>query len=382
MDVVSRCLLIVDDEQNILFALKRELHAWARERSLEILTAGSAREALGLLATRGASTDLIISDLKMPEMKGSDFLLEVRKSWPDVITILLTGYSETEEIVKAVSAGIFSYMLKPWDSSYLVTEVQKAWEFGEMRKKNELNARRMEDELKLAGELQKTILKPNLPATNGIEFRVSYRPVPGLYCGGDYYDVVSVGQDRYLLMIGDVSGHGVQAAFVTAILKAVIYPEYLRGVVGKTISPADFLSWLNLRMQFEFRGTQNMLITFFAGLLDIRNGSFLYANAGHNHPCLMAAGGVEELPVSGPAVGSGRNVLYIDKLVRVQKDNVIVLYSDGLVEAGNGAKIAQVLQKVPYGADFHMRILAESHKQSSSTEFKDDVTLVTAKILL
>lgn len=382
METSSRCLLIVDDEQNILFALKRELHVWARERFLEILTASSAREALGLLATRGSSTDLIISDLKMPEMKGSDFLLEVRKTWPDIITILLTGYSETEEIVKAVSSGIYSYMLKPWDSAYLLTEVQKAWEFGEMRKQNALNARRMEDELKLAGELQKTILKPNLPATSGIEFRVSYKPVPGLYCGGDYYDVVSVGPDRYLLMIGDVSGHGVQAAFVTAILKAVIYPEYLRGVVGKMISPADFLSWLNSRMQFEFRGTPSMLITFFAGLLDVRNGSFLYANAGHTHPCLMTGGNVEELPVSGPAIGSGRSVLYIDKLVRVQRDNVLLLYSDGLVESGNGTKMTQVLSKVPYGPDFHMRIFTEAHKQSSSTEFKDDVTLVTAKIML
>jgi sigma-B regulation protein RsbU (phosphoserine phosphatase) len=382
MESSPRCLLLVDDEQNILFALKRELHEWARERSLEILTAASAREALTMLETRGSTTDLIVSDLKMPEMKGSDFLLKVRTTWPAIITILLTGYSETEEIVKAVSAGIYSYMLKPWDSAYLITEVQKAWEFGEMRKQNALNAQRMEDELKLAGELQKAILKPNLPATTGIEFRVSYKPVPGLYCGGDYYDVVSVGPDRYLMLIGDVSGHGVQAAFVTAILKAVIYPEYLRGVVGKTLSPADFLSWLNSRMQFEFRCASNMLITFFAGVLDVRNGSLLYSNAGQNHPCLITPSGIEELPVSGPAIGSGRSVLYIDKLVRVQQDNVIVLYTDGITEAGKGSKMLQVLQKVPSGPDFHARIFAEALKQSSATEFNDDVTLVTAKIML
>jgi phosphoserine phosphatase RsbU/P len=380
MDKQERCVMLVDDEQNILFALKRELHQWARGHEISIVVASSAREALGLLETIGINTAIIVSDLKMPEMKGSDFLLEVKKTWPEITTILLTGYSETEEIVKAVSAGIFSYMLKPWDSDYLLAELEKAWTYGELRRQNTQYTKKLEEELKWAGEMQKTILRPNLPTTTGVEFRVSYRPVPGLYCGGDYYDVISIGSDRYLLLIGDVAGHGVKAAFVTGILKAIIYPEYLRGVIGKNISPADFLGWLNSRMQFEFRSTSTMLITFFAGILDLKAGTFLYANAGQDHPCLISSAGIEELPVSGPAIGSGHTVLYIDKLTRVVKDSVIVLFTDGLAEIGTGVKITQLLQQVPYGDDYHKRILEGALGSSGAREFMDDVTIVTARI--
>jgi sigma-B regulation protein RsbU (phosphoserine phosphatase) len=280
MENTHRKILIVDDEQNILLALKRELHDWARAHSLDVVLAPSAKEALSALETIAAETDLIISDLRMPEMKGSDFLLEVKRVYPHIITILLTGYSETEEIVKAVSAGIFSYMLKPWDSAYLLTEVEKAWNYHELRIQNAQHLKKIEEELRWAGEMQKALLRPTLPSTSGVEFRVSYRPVPGLYCSGDYYDVISLGMDRYLMLIGDVEGHGVRAAFVTGILKAVIYPEYVRVQAGKPFSPADFLGWLNQRMQFEFRSSSSMLVSFFAGVLDVKAGTFLYANAG------------------------------------------------------------------------------------------------------
>ena len=84
----KRYLMLVDDEQNILLALKRELHEWARERKLDVILARSANEGLSLLSEHGAAVEMIVSDLRMPEMKGSDFLLEVRKTYPDVITLL------------------------------------------------------------------------------------------------------------------------------------------------------------------------------------------------------------------------------------------------------------------------------------------------------
>ena len=381
MDQTSRCLLLVDDEQNILMALKRELHEWSRANKLEILIAQSAKEALAILETRGGETELIISDLRMPEMKGSDFLVEARKIWPHIITILLTGYSETEEIVKAVSSGIFSYMLKPWDSQYLLAEVQKAHEMAEMRRQNNLHAKRIDEELRWAGEMQRSLLRPNLPSTNGVEFRVSYRPLTGMFCSGDYYDVVSLGQDRYLLLVGDVAGHGVKAAFVTGILKAVIYPEYLRNVIGKPFSPADFLGWLNSRMQFEFRSTASMLIAFFAGLLDVHSQTFTYANAGLTHPLLVSGVQIEELPVSGPAIGSGRTTLYIDKQIPVAGGEVLVIYTDGITEVGEGIKMQSVLQKTPYGQDYHTRILSETLRQSGQSDFRDDVTLMSVKLV-
>lgn len=375
----GRIILLVDDERNILLALKRELHQWAREKNIEILVATSGKEGLQIIEKHGAAVEIIISDLRMPEMKGSDFLAEAKKQYPDILTIMLTGYSETEEIIKAVKTGLFSYMLKPWDSETLLAELNKAWEFNENRRKNAENAIRMNEELRLAGELQKTILRPNLPSIQGVEFRVTYRPSPGLFCGGDYYDVISIGADRYFLLAGTVDDHGVRAAMITAILKAIIYPEYMRNIIGKEISPADFLSWLNKRMQFEFRATESVPISFFAGVLDVRAKTLVYANANHVHPCLVTDSGVSELPVSGSPIGTARSVMYPEKRQSLNPGDTVLLYTRGIA---NGADVSlpKLLAKISPGEEYHKRLLAAALSASGVKDFTDNVTIVTARI--
>lgn len=382
----TRYVLLVDDEQNILNALCRELADWAAERSLELITAISARQGLATLDTRGADTVIVVSDLKMPEIRGSDFLMEVKRTYPDIVSILLTGFSETSEIIKAVQAGIFSFMLKPWDSDYLISELTKAYDYGEIRRQNAAYMKTMEEELKWAGEMQRAILKPNLPRSDGLEFRVSYKPVPGLYCGGDYYDVIFLGPDRYLLLIGDVAGHGVKAAFVTGILKAIIYSEYIRPLIGKEFSPRDFLGWLNERMNFEFRSASGMIITFFAGVLDLKESIFRYSNAGHNHPFIVAGGKPSELLVSGSAIGFADSISYAEQTINVSSGDILNLYTDGLVEVAcekerPALKIGSLLEKVAYGGEYHKRILQAALSESGAQEFTDDVTILTAKIL-
>ncbi|MCX7023926.1 MAG: SpoIIE family protein phosphatase [Spirochaetes bacterium] len=386
MDAKKRSILLVDDERGITNALGRELGDWAAERSLEIVAAISARKGLEFLEERGEDTVIVVSDLKMPEMKGSDFLLEVKKRYPDIISILLTGYSETQEVIKAVQAGIFSFILKPWDSEYLVAELQKAYEFGETRRRNAFYLKTIEEELRWAGEFQKAILKPNLPSSAGVEFRVSYRPVPGIYCGGDYYDIILLGQDRYLLLVGDVAGHGAKAAFVTGILKAVIYSEYVRAAAGKNFSPGAFLGWLNERMNFEFRSASNLIITFFAGVLDLTTATFRYANAGHDHPFNIRMGKAVELPVSGSAIGFANSIHYTEQTVDVSGGDVLVIFTDGLVEIGCSEgcaplKLGPILERIEYGAEHHRRLFEAALGESGSPGFTDDVTIVTARIL-
>ncbi|HOV63307.1 MAG TPA: SpoIIE family protein phosphatase [Spirochaetia bacterium] len=378
-------ILLVDDEVNILNALVRELHDWSKKHSFTTFTVQSAREGLAWLEEHGADTAVIVSDLRMPELKGSDFLLAVKEKYPEIVSLLLTGYSETQEIIKAVKAGIFSYILKPWDSDYLISEISKAAEYWEVKAQNKAYLKLMQEELMWAGELQRTILKPRLTHCKGVEFRSSYRPVPGLYCGGDYYDVISLGTDRYLLLIGDVAGHGVRAAFVTGILKAIIYPEYVLGVMGKEFSPGAFLQWLNDRMNFELHSTFNLIITFFAGVLDIKNLTFSYANAGHIHPFAVIGGKVVELSVSGSGIGFASSAMYDEQTVDLHSGDIINLYTDGLVELsseGNAKVIkpAQLISNVEYGPDYHKRLMEAALKASGTKDFSDDVTLLTARI--
>jgi sigma-B regulation protein RsbU (phosphoserine phosphatase) len=188
------------------------------------------------------------------------------------------------------------------------------------------------------------------------------------------------------MLIGDVAGHGVKAAFVTGILKAVIYPEYIRNVIGKEFSPAAFLSWLNDRMTFEFRSTSSMIITFFAGLVDLRQMYFKYANAGHNHPYILRAGTPHELLVSGTGIGTGRSVMYTEQNVRIETDDTLVLYTDGLVEiecakSKEPLNPTELLRIVAPGNDYHRRLLESALKLAAAEDFSDDVTLVTARIL-
>jgi phosphoserine phosphatase RsbU/P len=385
--IIPNEILFVDDEQNILNALKRELRDWMHERSLELRTAPSAREGLKRLDESAASTAIVVSDLKMPEMLGSDFLLQVRSRYPKIITILLTGYSEPEELMKAVKAGIFSYILKPWEPEYLRIELEKALDARRMRDEAEDRARIVDEELRWAGEMQRALLKPKLLSSEGVEFRTSYRPVTGLYCSGDYYDVVDMGPKRYLVLLGDVAGHGVKAAFVTGILKAVIYPEYLQAARNKAFSPAAFLTWLNDRMNFELRRSSGLIITFFAAMIDVQAGTIVYANAGQTHPYLVGSGGIRELPASGSGLGFAAQVSYIDRAEPMAPGDAFVAYTDGLVECrdadGGCVEISarDILAGVPYGADFHKRLIEAALAFGKRDDFDDDVTILTARLI-
>lgn len=114
-------LLFVDDEPNILKALRRLFHG----DDFEVHLAKSGLEGLQILEQQ--EIDLVISDMRMPQMDGAQFLERVAECWPDVIRILLTGFSNLEATIDAVNKGkIYSYCQKPWDDENLKTLVNNA----------------------------------------------------------------------------------------------------------------------------------------------------------------------------------------------------------------------------------------------------------------
>jgi len=122
-------ILCVDDEPNVVSALARVFH---RER-YRVLTAGSAREALEILERQPA--DVVVSDMRMPEMDGVAFLEEVSLRWPHVARILLTGYNDLSTAVAAINRGeIFRYLFKPWDDAEMRLTVRQALERQETEK--------------------------------------------------------------------------------------------------------------------------------------------------------------------------------------------------------------------------------------------------------
>lgn len=128
-------LLFVDDEANILNALRRLF----RPFGYRIFTAGSGAEALALLEQE--PVDLVVSDMRMPQMDGAQLLEQVRSKWPDTLRILLTGYADISSTIAAINRGeIYRYIAKPWEDNEILLVVRHALE----RKALEQEKRRLE----------------------------------------------------------------------------------------------------------------------------------------------------------------------------------------------------------------------------------------------
>ncbi len=116
-------LLCVDDEPNILSSLRRLF----RGQGYRVLTAESG--AAGLTVLEQEPVDIVISDMRMPEMDGAQFLEKVRERWPESIRLLLTGYSDISAILAAINRGeIYRYITKPWDDNDILLVVRHAIE--------------------------------------------------------------------------------------------------------------------------------------------------------------------------------------------------------------------------------------------------------------
>jgi len=113
-------LLIVDDETNILSALGRLF----RRDGYRLLSASNGHEALALLAEN--EVGVILSDQRMPDMSGIQFLREARERWPDTVRIMLSGYTELSSVTDSVNqAAIYKFLTKPWDDETLREVVRK-----------------------------------------------------------------------------------------------------------------------------------------------------------------------------------------------------------------------------------------------------------------
>ncbi len=382
---MSTRVFLVDDEEPITRSLKRELSEWGDENSISFSSYTNPEEALNALKST-PDVFLIISDLRMPEMSGSDLLLEVHRLYPDIITILLTGYSEVEEIMKAIKAGIFSYILKPWDPQYLLAEVHKAFDLFRIKQERRQYIEMLNEELKWGGELQKKLLVRELPSAEGIEFSVEYHPLPKLYCGGDYYDVIPLAGETFLVLLGDVAGHGLKAAFITTILKTVIYSGYIRDHrEDKMFSPARFLFWLNSRISLELKQFPDMLITFVA--LVVSKKRVVFSNAGQSQFFLIRNGRFFPVYEQGICLNITDRPVYKNRGFTLEEGDTLYLFTDGLIEITEDKTALSVDETGALLADAATRKLSvkqtiDLFKHSSSdNSFSDDVTLLQVRIL-
>jgi response regulator RpfG family c-di-GMP phosphodiesterase len=127
-----RTLLLVDDEPNIINALKRTL----RRDGYSIFTANSAADGFDLLAEH--KIGVIVSDQRMPHMTGVEFLRKVKELYPRTLRVVLSGYTDLESVTSAINEGaIYRFMTKPWDEEQIRNNIREAFEHYEMEQRNQ-----------------------------------------------------------------------------------------------------------------------------------------------------------------------------------------------------------------------------------------------------
>ncbi|MER2504843.1 MAG: HD domain-containing phosphohydrolase [Azonexus sp.] len=193
-------ILCVDDEANILSALRRLF----RQNGYTISVAGGGAEGLEILETQ--EFDLVISDMRMPEMDGARFLEQVFKRYPETVRILLTGYADITATIEAVNKGqIYRYVSKPWNDQELLLTVQQALDLKALqREKLRLEALtvRQNDALKAL----------NLSLEEKVQARTQELALANEKLKGSFITSVKVFSNLIELREGNLAGHSRRVA--------------------------------------------------------------------------------------------------------------------------------------------------------------------------
>lgn len=194
--------------------------------------------------------------------------------------------------------------------------------------KDSQEKRRIEEQLIIARDLQQALLpQPNkeLPF-----LRACSQNFPCHEVGGDYFDYFDLDEGRFCFTLGDVAGKGISAALLASVVQGIFSTQtFLDSPLDTVVS--------NLNRNLTKRGTGSRFVTSFFGILDA-DGDCTYVNAGHNPPLLVHRDGtMKELTEGGMVLGLFSGAQYRCDTVRLQPDDHIVLFTDGVVEALNAA---------------------------------------------
>ena len=239
---------------------------------------------------------------------------------------------------------------------------------------------RLERELEIAREVQQRLLPRALPEVRGLEVAAACIPAVGV--GGDYYDFLALEQDHLGLVIADVSGKGIPAALLMAGLQAS-----MRSLTHPPMPPREISRRLNDIVHDSTSDAR--YATFFFGVYDPDARRLTYSNAGHYPPLLVRDGQATRLDDGGMPIGIFPGAEYGEGCHDLQADDLLVLFTDGIVEAPNHAGEefgeSRLVRLLSDGADsdpqgLSRRILDELGRWSEGLPRHDDVTLVLAKV--
>jgi len=251
----------------------------------------------------------------------------------------------------------------------------------------------MEDDLKMAREIQLTMLPqqyPSFPRTNlGTDsaFLFTHRYLPTGSVGGDFFTISALSETQAAVFLCDVAGHGVRSALVTAMIRALV--EELKPLAK---NPGDFLTKLNGDLCAILRHTGTpLLTTAFYLVADWKSGVMLYANAGHPKPLHVRRNArqvVNVLNASGksqPALGLMEDTRYQSSEILLCPNDLLLLFTDGLIEVQSPKSdlytqqlLHNAVQRLMHRSSPELfdEVLREVREFSGEAPFTDDVCMV------
>lgn len=190
-----------------------------------------------------------------------------------------------------------------------------------------LEKRRLEDEMRVAAEIQRSLLPKSAPQVPGYELIGSSEPCRAV--GGDYYDFAWDGE-KLIFAMGDVSGKGTGAALIMTVLRAAVRDHWKEKDLGAAVAAMNQTIHGNV--------PPNKYVTFFIGRLEPKQGTIEFVNAGHNAPIVCRAdGAIERLSDGGMVLGLFDDAEYVQGRVQLQPNDNLVVFTDGFSETWNPA---------------------------------------------
>jgi sigma-B regulation protein RsbU (phosphoserine phosphatase) len=383
-------ILSVDDENDLELLLTQYFRRKIRKGEYEFSFAHNGLEALTMLL-KNKDYDIILSDINMPEMDGLTMLTKINEMQnPALKCIMVSAYGDMGNIRQAMNNGAFDFATKPIDLDDLSVTIEKAIEQIQYIKTMQQEHNQLESikgDLAVAREIQQAILPrifPPFPENTG-EMDIAATMNAAKDVGGDFYDFFRIDDDKIGFVIADVSGKGIPAAIFMAVSRTLIRATGIRGV-----TPSECISYSNDLLAKE--SANNMFVTVFYGIYNIKTGEVTYTNAGHNPPYLIKAGGtIEQLPFSKDiVVGALDDFQFSEETLQLEHGETLLLYTDGVTEAINvndeeyGEKrLEETLKDVTQQncQQIINTVKADVKTFAGEAEQSDDITLLAIKRL-
>ncbi len=319
-------VLIVDDEPINRQVLKNHL----RLIGCDVTEASNGGEAIQLIRDEGPF-ELMLLDIMMPGMSGYDVCSVIRESYSlyQLPILFLTAKNQITDIVTALEAGGNDYLVKPFDKRELISRAKNLITLKKaVEEQNKFIA--FQNELGVARKLQSSILPESAPEMTGLKADFYYEPMDSV--GGDFFDFHEISPTELGVMIADVSGHGIPAALVSAMLKIAFSTQ-----VRLAKEPAALLSQINTTLLGKTKGA---FLTASYVYIDLEKKQMIHARCGHL-PLILTHKNDESSFLSlppGKLIGWIPELDIKEEVLKIRSGDRLVLYTDGITEASNSTK--------------------------------------------